>query len=571
MSDDTGTSEADRIDIIDKLMHPKSHVTHTALFLLCAIFTIVYCITSKDNVGGVELTTFRMLTLEDVASNPVIETKDALLMKWKCTNGTNSTAVALFEPWGPDSMCRCIRSEQCSGEGCKKVEKNCYATKVPSYAYVSAGYDDSYWNIVIAFFLIHIAVMLNMFIETREEEIRKKSLVEGSGGGSKELQYIVNDYEDGQQVVAASRLGMNFITDLGAGEFIIDKNGNRVLRMPKKKRKSNQSSQKKTGQKNREIEEQDNDDDQSNTSLIEKDSSQQDGQNSYAHWFTNAVQNKIVRLSVLLILSIVCLCLSAVSIEQKKGKRGTGQTCDGGTCMTETLLSTVTMTLAILDVLFFAYGLYSETHDAQSKEYSVFKMTVWEDIHNTVAFMLLVSSFSARSGVHDDTTNLFDVLMIMFIGFLQSIQHIIMLQREDVISYCRGDGLQIEDALGRWHTVEKTILSYFLYTRLFVFLVIICTVFVFIERLQPSIPSNGFTATWNYYLRTVTLLLSLTPAVISDITYEVNHVVQMKATGEYTPYVGAHVWRRAVFLCSILTYIIISWKTYDVDSSALPL
>lgn len=561
MSDDTGTSEAENIDIIDKLMHPKSHVTHTALFLLCAIFTIVYCITSKDNVGGVELTTFRMLTLEDVASNPVIETKDALLMKWKCTNGTNSTAVALFEPWGPDSMCRCIRSEQCSGEGCKKVEKNCYATKVPSYAYVSAGYDDSYWNIVIAFFLIHIAVMLNMFIETREEEIRKKSLIEGSGGGSKELLSIVNDYQDGQQVVAASRLGMNFITDLGADG--------------KKARKKNKNAQKQTGKKRTELKANEDDDDESDASLItksssEQDSSQQDGQHSYADWFTNAVQNKIVRLSVLLILSIVCLCLSAVSIEQKKSKRGTGQTCDGGTCMTETLLSTVTMTLAILDVLFFTYGLYSETHDAQSKEYSVFKMTVWEDIHNTVAFMLLVSSFSARSGVHDDTTNLFDVLMIMFIGFLQSIQHIIMLQREDVISYCRGDGLQIEDALGRWHTVEKTILSYFLYTRLFVFLVIICTVFVFIERLQPSIPSNGFTATWNYYLRTVTLLLSLTPAVISDITYEVNHVVQMKATGEYTPYVGAHVWRRAVFLCSILTYIIISWKTYDVDSSALP-
>jgi len=560
------------MDTLDKLMHPKSHVTHTALFVLCAIFTIVYCITSKDNVGGVELTTFRMLKLEDVESKLVIDTKNALLMKWKCTNTTNSTAVAVFEPWGPDSMCRCIRSEECSGVGCKEMEKNCYATKVPSYAYVSAGYDDSYWNIVIAFFLIHIAVMLNMFIETREEEIRKNRFVEESGREPNALKSIVEDYEDGETIVAASRLGMTFVTDLG--EYVIDKNGKRVLKITNNAKKG----KKRSGQGPRGMEKNNDNDDESSTSLIKKDQLQQDNpgesddqQEHSGHWFTNAIQNKTLRFCILLILSIVCLCLSAVSIEQKTGKRGIGQTCDGGTCMTETLLSTITMTLAILDVLFFAWGVYAENHDHASKEYSVFKMTVWEDIHNTVAFMLLVSSFSARSGVHDDTTNLFDVLMIMFIGFMQSIQHIIMLQREEVISYCQDKGLQIHDEFERKHTVEKTIMSYFLYTRLFVFLVIICTVFVFIERLQPSIPSNSFTATWNYYLRSVTLLLSLTPAVISDISYEVNHVVQMKATGEYTPYVGAHVWRRAVFLCSILTYIIISWKTYDVDASALPL
>ena len=555
------------MDTLDKLMHPKSHVTHTALFVLCAIFTIVYCITSKDNVGGVELTTFRMLKLEDVESKLVIDTKKALLMKWKCTNTTNSTAVAVFEPWGPDSMCRCIRSEECSGVGCKEMEKNCYATKVPSYAYVSAGYDDSYWNIVIAFFLIHIAVMLNMFIETREEEIRKNRVVEESGRETNALKSIVDDYGNGETIVATSRLGMTVVTDLG------------VKKQPNfKPTRGKRNGLKKTGQNRRELEENDDDDDESNASLIKTDQSQQDNpgnggdhQEYSGHWFTNVIQNKTIRLCILLILSIVCLCLSAVSIEQKTGKRGIGQTCDGGTCMTETLLSTITMTLAILDVLFFAWGVYAENHDHTSKEYSVFKMTVWEDIHNTVAFMLLVSSFSARSGVHDDTTNLFDVLMIMFIGFMQSIQHIIMLQREEVISYCQDKGLQIQDEFERKHTVEKTIMSYFLYTRLFVFLVIICTVFVFIERLQPSIPSNSFTATWNYYLRSVTLLLSLTPAVISDISYEVNHVVQMKVTGEYTPYVGAHVWRRAVFLCSILTYIIISWKTYDVDASALPL
>ncbi len=234
------------------------------------------------------------------------------------------------------------------------------------------------------------------------------------------------------------------------------------------------------------------------------------------------------------------------------------------------LISVVTIALSTVDlILFFVYAIEKYVIHNIKFGFSIFAMTVWEDLHNTVAFMLLVSSFSTMSGVHDDTTIFFDVTTVAFIGFLQSIQHIIMLQREEIISYCTDNGMVIKDTFQREHTVERTILSYFLYTRLFLFLVIIVTVFVFIQRLEPSIVSSGWSENWNYYLRNATLILSLMPSVIADIGYELNHIKNMKTTGMYSAYVGAHVWRRAVFLSAMIAYTVVSLKTYEKDNSAM--
>jgi hypothetical protein len=64
--------------------------------------------------------------------------------------------------------------ETCNGIKCNEIETNCSGKVVPSYAQVYVGYDSSYWNILIAFFYLHIVVMLNMYIETREDELRKE-------------------------------------------------------------------------------------------------------------------------------------------------------------------------------------------------------------------------------------------------------------------------------------------------------------------------------------------------------------------------------------------------------------
>lgn len=250
------------------------------------------------------------------------------------------------------------------------------------------------------------------------------------------------------------------------------------------------------------------------------------------------------------------------------GQKDKDQTCPADGCMTQTLLTVVTIALSGITVVVLCVNSIAHLSGGSTLKIPLLAMSVMEDIYNTAAFMLLVASFSTMSGVHDDTTVFFDILVVMFIGFVQTIQHIIMLQREGLISYCRDAGLTIYDTFGRSHTVEVTILSYFLYTRLFLFSVIAITVFVFVQRIQPSISSSGFSQSWNYHMRNATLLLSLTPSIISDISYELNHIVNMRSKGEYSPYVGAHAWRRGIFLWSIIVYCVISFKSLQLDSSA---
>jgi len=567
-------------------MDPKKHVTHTILFLLSAILTFVYFGQSRDDLGGVELSNFRMLTISDVASKIPAATHNDLLKRWRCTVAKpNSTAVAFVEPFGPDSMCRCIRNSICTGEQCETVEKNCSMTGVPSYAQVFAGYDSNYWNIFIAFLYLHIAVMLNMFIETREDEIclehyRQEPVASNwTQMNKKQVKRFdrktrrENDTKEKQEKRAAARASAD-VVDRG-GTIVYDDSRFSHMQRPRAK-----SSEPRGGpdifDENGQV---------FDRNYIPRSGTELgyiylgalgDGQGPTKTDKTfMSIQNKSVRLFVLAVLSVICLVLSSISLDEKLKNRQPGQKCSVETCMTETLVTSFTLALGIVDTAMFLVGWYREAH-GHAESYSIFnfgnsifEMTVWEDVHNTAAFMLLVSSFSTMSGVHDDTTILFDVLIVMFIGFLQSIQHIIMLQREDVITYCSGNSAEISDTFGTKHTVERTVFSYFLYTRLFVFLVIIAMVFVFMARLQPSISSSGFSESWNYYLRNLSLLLSLTPSVISDIGFEIQHVINTKTNCGYSPYVGAHVWRRVVFLTAMIFYALVSLKAKELDTSAL--
>jgi hypothetical protein len=575
-------------DELDKLMHEKSHVLHTGLFVVSAVFTIAYWITSPGKVPGVEMTHFKMLDITDIAPKKAVTTKSELLQKWKCTgNNTNATALATVEPWGPDSMCRCIDSLMCSGESCETNETNCYTTHVPSYAYVYGGYIDCFWNIIVAFFLLHIAVMLNMFIETREDEIEEENrgnidTVSGEVGIISEPgQKFVGPYPSPFPNDATEATSNTTRTDFsrkqngngGSGKHhakgrVVTFNESDVndnTRVPKGVRYGSAAKlgyMFLQGSGANEL----HDLSSEETSMLLSVRQKPWGEKSSSERVVHSIQMKEFRLFVIFALSVIVLGCSSESLNSRtKLRETTGQTCDGVTCMTEMLLTIVTLALSSVNILWVGWFAYCIFQVNDSWKVSTYKLTILEFIHTAVAFMLLVSSFSAMSGVHDDTTNHFDVLVVLFVMFLQGVQHIIMMQRETIISYCSEKGVVLYDEFMTKYTVENTILSYFLYTRLFVFLVIIGAVFVFIDRIEPSIAPGGFIASSNYYLRIGTLLLSLTPGVIADINYELSHVAEMRTTGNYRPYVGAHAWRRGVFLCAMIAYIIFSFKTEKVS------
>jgi hypothetical protein len=239
--------------------------------------------------------------------------------------------------------------------------------------------------------------------------------------------------------------------------------------------------------------------------------------------------------------------------------------------MTQDLLSVVTMTLCILDVILCIVA-FATRNDPESLKHSEFAISTYEDMHNIVAFMLLAASFGALSGVHDDTTLLLDVLTIMVIGFLQGVQHNTMLAKEIFIAHCeemndKGTVGMLKDGMDKKHYVCTTILSFFLYTRLFIFVLISGCSFVFYMRLASSVGSGETTANWNVHMRFLASLVALTPSFFGDVAYEIRHKQEMTKTGMHLKYSGAHMWRRTVYLLYMIFFAVLSWKTYTVQTA----
>lgn len=293
----------------------------------------------------------------------------------------------------------------------------------------------------------------------------------------------------------------------------------------------------------------------------------------------NLLQAEPLRLFVLLALSVTCAILSIVMQAKKDSMNKNGQTCDvaknpRNACMTQTMLACMTFFVSFIDCIAIAAEFYNYYFArAWHKPTRLFLAGVLEDANHIIAFMLLAATFAALSGVHDDATVLFDVLVVLFLGFLQSVQHHLMVQREHVIAYCHAlteKNVDYTDHVGRVIKVEKQVLGYFLNTRLFIFVIMILGGVVFLQRIEPSILSNDTSATWHYHMRNVALLVSVLPGVLADLAYEVTHAANMRTKGAHTEYSGPGFWRRSVYLGYMIAFILLSWKTYSVDAAGVP-
>jgi hypothetical protein len=461
-------------DAFDNFMDPHKHIAHSVLFVAAAVLTIIYDGDSSRTDNTVTLTNFKMLRVEELYDRTAKIDKAALYLRWKC----NSTV----DPWGPDSMCRCIQKKNCTdSEYGGGIETKCYKKVAPTYANVFAGYDVGYLNVLIAFLMIHIAVLLNMTIETKEIELREpkpdsqdssEKMTDNKTSNATDPKPDSNDAQNGNDDDAGNddnpfqdnrhAQGYNKKINVNGRKY-----GNKLTVM-RQFRPIIVANGDAGGTPEGATE-----------PLIPA--------RTFPKFDQSLIQNEQTRLLVLLVLSGVCIICNSVSVAKKEeALRTNGQTCDIGmnTCLTQTFLAFMTLFWSLVNFILFSLESYRHMfhtdRDPSKTLTSHFLATVLEDVNHTVTFMLLAATFSALSGVHDDTTLLFDVLLVTFIGFLQNVQHNIMLARERVIEYCRtnGQGTVHKDHLGPSFSVETDVVSYFLYTRLFIFVSMIGTVIV---------------------------------------------------------------------------------------------
>ncbi len=566
---------------IEVIVNPKKHIPHFLLFLVCAVCTVVYAITSLKVDRAVVLTNFKMLRPNDLTA-AVADTHTALAMRWKCPQ-VNATAgaVARRDPWGPDSMCRCIENglliSACATlADCATLENKCYANVVPVYAHVYAGLDVSGINIVLAFFLIHMAVLLNMAAETaRDLQQEDTTTNQGKDDGSTDWAFsqksekpiqpnafepenpllrVVDNRTENQMIMAR-------FAALGAFNEYKDENmkwnPNANTKQINEKKKQKAFDEARANYSDKEL-----------APISAHDAELAD---TYAHMASGFIKDRHVQLVLFGLLNVTS-CIFAI-IRITKVPNGGEQKCDiNNACMTQDLLSVVTMTLVILDSILCIVAAFSWNDLPAKLQHSEFAISTYEDMHNIVAFMLLAASFGALSGVHDDTTLLLDVLTIMVIGFLQGVQHNTMLAKEIFIAHCeemndKGTVGMLKDGMDKKHYVCTTILSFFLYTRLFIFVLISGCSFVFYMRLASSVGSGETTANWNVHMRFLASLVALTPSFFGDVAYEIRHKQEMTKTGMHLKYSGAHMWRRTVYLLYMIFFAVLSWKTYTVQTA----
>ena len=566
---------------------PSSQILHSILFAFCAVITIFYLAWFLQYENVVYLSNFDMLSKTDFTSSIVPNTKDELLRKWQCSK--NDTGVD--KNWGPDSICRCLRNKECAADiGCRNVEEDCHEIVVPAYAHVYAGVDNSYFNIVIAFLFIHISVLLNMTIPLMKEKMDEYEDDSGS--------YDPLIPTGTASAPEAPTKGIPIINGR-TNNARIDINshfeyfGGGAPRTPAQLEASRKQSEtaKAENARNREIAKLQAD--SATNRPIEGEPNGETGtqgdNDCYATWVSDHVTKNVwVRLGLLFVLSAACLIWTGMAMTAATNKASTKepkQQCDLASCMTQTFTTILTFVVSLANLGLAGYLLVvkwfarhvkqvfkeniGDTKNSKSLLYNQLHITlaqVMEDVSVAAAFMLLVSTFSAQGGTRDDTTLFFDMALIAFIAFMLRLQHDIMLYREDVIECCDDSEAEIVhmDSTGKQHTLREQVMSYFLNTRLFIFAVIIGSSFVFVQRLQATTGVLDTHSTWNQSMRMLVLFVSILPNLCNDVSYELEHALEMRKNDKHKSYVGPQIWKRTIYLGYVLVLIASSWGT-DTD------
>jgi hypothetical protein len=478
-----------------------------------------------------------------------------------------------------------MRNKECAAEeGCKKVENDCYKTAVPTYAHVYAGVDNGYFNLVIAFLFIHISVLLNMTIPLMQAKIdddgdyddilnpllgtppKVQTGVVVVNGRTQRGQININSHfehfgapqTDAQKAASKKQSERDKAANAS-------KKGNKGVPLPQEVVSTTKPTV--TGESS------DDETDIENATCV-------------ADWIAKHVTKNVwVRLALLFVLSTLCITFSGLAITSATNKAQSNQTCNLTSCLTQTFTGILMFVVSIANLALSIYLLimkfYVRTQNKSAekamtntngtvgefkkemfyKEMHITLAHVLEDISVAAAFMLLVSTFSAQGGTHDDTTLYMDIALIAFIAFMLRLQHDIMVCREDVISCCDDSENMYTDSTGKTHTLHSQVMSYFLNTRLFIFAVIIGSSFVFIERLQATTGVLDAHSTWNQSMRLMVLFTSILPNLCSDVSYEAVHAFKMRKSGTHTAYVGPQIWRRTIYLGYVLVLVASSWGT----------
>ena len=199
-----------------------------------------------------------------------------------------------------------------------------------------------------------------------------------------------------------------------------------------------------------------------------------------------------------------------------------------------------------------------------------FWLCVVEDLNTIVCYAFVVRVCDAQSSIHDDSTTFFDVLCIVFLGFLQHVANILMIFHAHIDKQTelkmktitdKDTGPQIKKKM---EEELDELMTFIARTRLLLFFMIGMTVVFFYLRVAPTYEEYAIGIPYEI-LRVLALITMVSLNTLHSFWYEIQNAQHSKKPWDTSPTwkLGALAFIALVF-SSLLLYNTLQDQNEDI-------
>jgi hypothetical protein len=170
-----------------------------------------------------------------------------------------------------------------------------------------------------------------------------------------------------------------------------------------------------------------------------------------------------------------------------------------------------------------------------------FWLCVVEDLNTILCYAFVVLACDAQSSIHDDSTTFFDVLCIVFLGFLQHVANILMIfhahiekQTELQLKHMPSKTQIDMDTKKATEVHVQELITFIARTRLLSFFMMGVTVVFFYLRVAPTYEEYPMTIPYEM-LRAVALIAMVSLNTFHSLWYEVQNAQNPKKPWDTSP------------------------------------
>ena len=173
--------------------------------------------------------------------------------------------------------------------------------------------------------------------------------------------------------------------------------------------------------------------------------------------------------------------------------------------------------------------------DIQRETICNFWLCVVEDLNTILCYAFVVRACDAQSSIHDDSTIFFDVLCIVFLGFLQHVANILMIFHAHIEKHTKIEKeKQSATQQKEMQNQLNELVTFIARTRLLLFFMIGVTVVFFYLRISPTYEQIPIAIPYEI-LRALALITMVSLNTLHSAWYEFENAASRKTYWDTSP------------------------------------